>query len=112
MENVYQIINVAGHYEAYRHDRFICSGDTEKEIRNEIYLYEIELSQRKPKFKPGNIVHPKKSISMNGVGVMYTHNHGKIISLYNAKNNEYGYAVLLNTGKIFIDNESNWELSN
>ena len=36
MDNQYQIVNVRGHVEVYRHGLFCCSADTEKEAREEI----------------------------------------------------------------------------
>lgn len=32
----YHIINVRGHYEAYLNGKFICSGDTPKEVAKEL----------------------------------------------------------------------------
>ena len=32
----YKIINVRGHYEAYLHGQFICSGDTIMEVIKEL----------------------------------------------------------------------------
>lgn len=32
----YEIKNVNGHYEAYKNSKFICSGDTESEVKNEL----------------------------------------------------------------------------
>ena len=34
--NPYKIINNRGHFEAYRNGKFICSGDSEKEILDEL----------------------------------------------------------------------------
>lgn len=39
----YDIIRIRGHYEAYLHGKFICSGDTETEVENEIQAYESEV---------------------------------------------------------------------
>lgn len=38
----YDIIKVRGHYEAYLHGQFICSGDNKTEIESEIQTYESE----------------------------------------------------------------------
>ena len=38
----YDIIPVRGHYEAYLHGQFICSGDTEAEVEREIQTCESE----------------------------------------------------------------------
>lgn len=38
----YDIIKVRGHYEAYLHGKFICSGDNKTEIESEIQTYESE----------------------------------------------------------------------
>ena len=35
MDN-YDIIHINGHYEAYLHGKFICSGDTKAEVEKEL----------------------------------------------------------------------------
>lgn len=46
-EDVYEIRNVVGHYEAYKNGKFFTSGDTKREVEKE-----IEIDQMKTKMMP------------------------------------------------------------
>ena len=111
MDRVYQIHNVMEHLEAYCNCRFICSGDTEKEIQEGIREYEEKMKNLKPIIGIGERVRPKSYIDMTnlGVGIMYRENFGKVIATYQNYDDTFGCVVLCDNGKLFKAHESEWE---